>query len=61
MQYDLEPGNYVINPRKESWGIGQIQSIIQNKATVNFQNCGKKVINLNNVTLEKIKNDDKRL
>ena len=57
MQYDLEPGNYVKNPTKESWGIGQIQSIINNKATVNFQNVGKKVINLNNISLEKIKNE----
>ena len=54
MQYDLEPGNFVINPLKKSWGIGQIQSIIKNKATVNFQNCGKKVINLENVSLKKI-------
>ena len=38
MQYDLEPGNFVINPSQKNWGIGQIQSIIKNKATVNFQN-----------------------
>ena len=57
MQYDLEPGNFVINQSEKSWGIGQIQSIIKNKATVNFQNSGKKVINLDNVELEKIKNE----
>ena len=56
MQYDLEPGNFVINPSQKNWGIGQIQSIIKNKATVNFQNNGKKVINLDNVELEKVKN-----
>tara|TARA_B100000401_G_scaffold213214_1_gene143876 strand:+ start:188 stop:361 length:174 start_codon:yes stop_codon:yes gene_type:complete len=55
MQYDIEPGNFVINPSEKSWGIGQVQSIINNKATVNFQNIGKKVINMNNVSLEKIK------
>ena len=54
MQYDLEPGNFVINPLEENWGIGQIQSIIKNKATVNFENCGKKVINLENISLKKI-------
>ena len=54
MHYDLEPGNFVINPLEKSWGIGQIQSIIKNKATVNFQNCGKKVINLENIILKKI-------
>ena len=57
MQYDLEPGNIVINPIEKNWGIGQIQSIIKNKATINFQNSGKKVINLENVTLEKIQYD----
>ena len=57
MQYDLEPGNYVINPTEKNWGIGQIQSIIKNKATINFQNCGKKELNLENVTLEKIQNE----
>ena len=57
MQYDLEPGNFVINPSQKNWGIGQIQSIIKNKATVNFQNNGKKVINLDNVELEKVENE----
>tara|TARA_B100000123_G_scaffold14839_1_gene10963 strand:+ start:31 stop:207 length:177 start_codon:yes stop_codon:yes gene_type:complete len=54
MQYELEPGNYVINPTQKDWGTGQIQSIIKNKATINFENAGKKVINLNNVNLKKI-------
>ncbi len=57
MQYDLEPGNFVVNPTKRTWGIGQVQSIIKNKATVNFQNVGKQVINLDNIILEKIKNE----
>ena len=57
MQYDLEPGNFVINPSEKKWGIGQIQSIIKNKATVNFQNNGKKVINLDRVELEKVKDE----
>ena len=46
MQYELEPGNFVVNPLEKSWGIGQVQSIIKNKATVNFENAGKKVINM---------------
>ena len=47
-------GDYVINPNNKSWGIGQIQSIINNKITVNFENVGKKVINANKITLEKL-------
>ncbi len=49
-----EPGNFVINPKDRSWGIGQIQSIIKNKITVNFENAGKKVINSKEIILEKI-------
>ena len=59
MQYDLEPGNFVINPSQKSWGIGQVQSIISNKATINFQNVGKQVINLDNINLEKINNENR--
>ena len=40
-----EPGDYVTNPKNKDWGIGQIQSIIKDKVTVNFENVGKKVIN----------------
>ena len=59
MQFDLEPGDYVVNPSNKEWGIGQIQSIIKNKITVNFQNSGKQVINAENINLEKIKNERK--
>ena len=54
MQYDLEPGNFVINPSEKNWGIGQVQSIIKDKITVNFENVGKKVINAENIELKKI-------
>jgi|TARA_A100001011_G_C13647340_1_gene570200 hypothetical protein len=55
MQYELEPGNFVINPSEKDWGTGQIQSIIKNKATINFENAGKKVINLDKIILKKMK------
>ena len=54
MFLNYEPGDYVLNPKHKSWGIGQIQSIINNKVTVNFENVGKKVINSNEIILEKI-------
>ena len=59
MQYDLEPGNFVVNPSQKGWGIGQVQSIIKNKATVNYQNVGKQVINLDNINLEKVNNEQR--
>ena len=54
MFLNYEPGDYVINTEYKSWGIGQIQSIINNKVTVNFENVGKKVINCDKIILEKI-------
>tara|TARA_Y100000590_G_scaffold95640_1_gene108577 strand:+ start:319 stop:495 length:177 start_codon:yes stop_codon:yes gene_type:complete len=58
MILEFEPGDIVINPTNKDWGIGQVQSIINNKITVNFQNVGKKVINSENIELEKFKNND---
>ena len=57
MIFDFEPGDRVFNPSNKDWGIGQVQSIIKDKITVNFQNVGKKVINTENIVLKKI--DDK--
>ena len=54
MIFDFEPGDKVFNPAQKSWGIGQVQSIIKDKVTVNFQNAGKKVINSKNIELKKI-------
>tara|TARA_Y100000816_G_C26089288_1_gene575355 strand:- start:728 stop:904 length:177 start_codon:yes stop_codon:yes gene_type:complete len=54
MLIDFEPGDYVINPSNKDWGIGQVQSIIGSKVTVNFENYGKRVINVENINLEKL-------
>ena len=40
MILDYEPGDKVTNPQKKEWGIGQVQSIINDKVTVNFENAG---------------------
>ena len=53
MFLDYDPGDKVINPLKKEWGIGQVQSIIDDKVTVNFENAGKKVINAKIVSLIK--------
>ncbi|MGA1113097.1 MAG: DUF3553 domain-containing protein [Candidatus Pelagibacter sp.] len=55
MILDYDPGDRVINPKNKEWGIGQVQSIIKGKVTVNFENAGKKVINIKNIELEKVK------
>ena len=54
----LEPGLLVKNPTQPDWGIGQIQSIIKNRITVNFENIGKVVLNSNEVSLEEYFDQD---
>ena len=54
MFLNYEPGDFVVNPNNKDWGTGQIQSIINDKITVNFENSGKKVINAKEVILEKV-------
>ena len=54
MILDFELGDKVYNPSYKVWGIGQVQSIIKDKITVNFQNVGKKVIYAENIELRKI-------
>tara|TARA_B100002051_G_scaffold206739_1_gene197662 strand:- start:326 stop:496 length:171 start_codon:yes stop_codon:yes gene_type:complete len=54
MILDFEPGDKVFNPNNKDWGIGQVQSIIKDKVTVNFENAGKKVINIRNIELKRI-------
>ena len=50
---DFTPGTFVINIEKEKeWGIGQVQSSIDNKITINFENVGKKTINPKEVELK---------
>ena len=55
MILDYEPGDKVTNPNNKGWGIGQVQSVINKKVTVNFENVGKKVINAKIIELKKIK------
>ena len=54
MILDFEPGDKVVNPLNKEWGVGQVQSIIHDKVTVNFENVGKKVVNIKYILLEKI-------
>ena len=58
MILDFEPGDKVFNPTHKEWGLGQVQSIIKGKVTVNFENAGKKVINTEHIELKKINGSD---
>ncbi|PPR79794.1 MAG: hypothetical protein CFH01_00196 [Alphaproteobacteria bacterium MarineAlpha2_Bin1] len=55
----IYPGTYVINKKNTEWGIGQVQTIVKNKVTVNFENAGKLVINTEVVKLDIINLNEK--
>ena len=42
----LTPGTFVRSPTNPDWGLGQVQSAIGDKVTVNFEHHGKLVLNL---------------
>ena len=48
----IEPGQWVRHPRQPDWGLGQVQSAVGERVTVNFEERGKVVINARVVALE---------
>lgn len=48
----LEPGMLVRHPGQADWGLGQVQSVIGPKVTVNFEEVGKVVVDSRVVVLE---------
>jgi hypothetical protein len=52
---EFVPGSYVSNKDNLEWGIGQVQSCIKKIVTINFENVGKKVMDMNIINLEIIK------
>jgi hypothetical protein len=57
MMTELVPGALVRNPAQPDWGLGQVQSAVGQRVTVNFENMGKMAINLGAVTLEVVDED----
>lgn len=47
----LEPGMLVRHPDEKDWGLGQVQSVIGSRVTVNFEHAGKVVIDSKRVDL----------
>ncbi len=50
----LEPGMLVRHPTQPDWGLGQVQSVIGARVTVNFEHQGKTTINSQEVQLEPV-------
>lgn len=49
-----EPGQRVRHPGRPDWGVGQVQSIVGDRITVNFEHAGKVLVNAAVVGLELI-------
>jgi hypothetical protein len=47
----LEPGALVRHPDRPDWGLGQVQSAIGDRITVNFEHAGKVVIDGSRIML----------
>ena len=48
----LEPGCWVRNPSQPDWGVGQVQSVVGDRVTINFEHAGKLLVNGRAVALE---------
>jgi len=55
----LVPGIRVRHPGEPQWGVGQVQSAIGDRVTVNFEHAGKRLINTAVVTLVPIDEDER--
>lgn len=54
----LIPGMLVRHPQQPDWGVGQIQSVVGNRVTVNFEHAGKVLINAEVIVLDVVRNSD---
>ena len=54
----IEPGQWVRHPGQPDWGLGQVQSAIGDRVTVNFEHAGKCLINARVVALETVPEEE---
>ena len=48
----LEPGVLVRHPGQPDWGLGQVQSVDGHRVTINFDEVGKRTIDIHQIGLE---------
>lgn len=58
MSDELVPGTLVRHPAQPDWGLGQVQSAIGSRVTVNFEHQGKQLINTAIVSLIVVSPDE---
>ena len=54
MTQNLSPGMLVRHPLRPDWGLGQVQSAVGARVTVNFEHVGKVLINCDKVALQPV-------
>ena len=54
----IEPGQRVRHPGRPDWGVGQVQSAVGDRITVNFEHAGKVLVNAAVVALDILDEDD---
>ena len=52
MMFEFAVGDFVRHPARPDWGDGQVQSVIGQVVTVNFEEAGKQVIHAEHIALE---------
>ncbi len=53
----LEPGALVRHPDRPDWGLGQVQSVVGARVTVDFEEAGKQTIDTTVVRLAFVADD----
>jgi hypothetical protein len=56
----FSPGQYVKHPQQPDWGIGQVQSCVADRITVNFEHAGKQLIIASVIELVTVSEEDVR-
>ncbi len=54
----IEPGMRVTHPTRPDWGQGQVQSVVGDRITVNFEHAGKVLINTAVIDLDIVFDDE---
>lgn len=54
----IEPGQRVRHPGRPDWGVGQVQSVVGDRVTVNFEHAGKVLVNAAVVPLDPLDDAD---
>ncbi|MGZ3272222.1 MAG: DUF3553 domain-containing protein [Caulobacteraceae bacterium] len=53
----IEPGALVRHSEREDWGLGQVQTVVGHRVTVNFEHAGKQLIDTSRVRLVYVSGD----